>query len=467
MQPDKQRFVLEWLHLQLETDMSAGYEKWRNQIGRALEMWDIPFANQLLVGLKRLNLDGRGQAYLRMGQAGLLIKQHDWEKAQNKLKMADSLFSKTSDHVGHTWVLLTLGNLTGDFGNWDEAIDYLERAVALYKQAKDEYGRAQALQNLGAVYYAQSNWAKAAETYRECLDIFVNVGDSISAAMSLSGIGDILTEVGEYSQALECYEASLSIFLEANNLNGQIAVHNNIGRVHDSAGETKKAILHYDESLHLAEAIGDLRSQAIALDNLGVSQNAQKNFEQAHEMHKRALAIYQELGDIPSSSASLNHLGITSKNMKRFSDAEQYLISSQDIKERLGDRRGMASVLVNRAILYALQERWKEMTELTERVFSVAEDISFGYPAAVSHYLNGLWQVAENQLDESAREFANALILGSKLNESAQKELKILISTALKDAHKKGRNAEFIFQMMKKKLKKKGIIINLQDFSFS
>src|SRR6266487_4682065 len=177
-------FLIEWVAMRITLEPKTGFATWRNFYGRALEEWDLQFASRLLLELKRVQLDDVGLAYFRMGQAGLSLKQNDWKNAELKLRKADELFSKTNDFHGHSWVLMTLGNLYCDIGNWEKAIHYLQRAVDTFEKMNDHYGKAQALQNLGATFYAMSQWSQATDAYRESLNIFLDVGDSTSSAMS-------------------------------------------------------------------------------------------------------------------------------------------------------------------------------------------------------------------------------------------------------------------------------------------
>ena len=408
--PNEHAYLIAWVDTWLETSPSSNLLEWRRLFGIALENWDLSLAANLLSELRRRDLGVVGKAHSRLGQAGLLLKRDEWQKARRELILADKFFSQSNDPVGWTWVLLSLGNLYSDQSEWSKAITTYQKAIDLYRRRNDRYGEAQVLVNMGTAYYAQSLWVEATAVYQESLDIFVEVGDSLSAAMSLGGLGDILTDLGNYDEAVECYEACLEIFTEASNIGGRISTLNNLGRVWDSAGNTECAIEYYERSIRLGQEYGDLHGQAIALDNLGVSLNLIKSYDEAVHAHEQALEIFRSLGDLANTGASLNHLGTVCRNLGDYGQSETYFQESIAIKKSLQDQRGLASVMVNLALLYVIQDKWNEVEQIALEIQSSDSFKQYDEPLATSEYLLGWCNAKNNDLESAQKRFSRALV---------------------------------------------------------
>jgi len=385
-------------------------KEWRRLFGVALENWDLPLASNLLSELRRRDLGITGKAHSHLGQAGLLLKRAEWQQAHRELLLADQFFSRSDDPIGWSWALLSLGSIYSDQGEWSKALTVLQKAADLYRKRNDQYGEAQVLVNIGTAYYAQSLWSVATATYQKSLDIFVEAGDSLSAAMCLGGLGDILTDLGNYDEAIECYETCLEIFTEANNIGGRISTLNNLGRVWDSVGKTERAIEHYEKSIYLGQEYGDLHGQATALDNLGVSLNLRKRYIDAVKAHKQALEIFRSLGSLTNASASLNHLGNVCRNLAEYQQAEIYFQEAITIKISLQDQRGLASVMVNLALLYVSQNKWSEVKRIALEIQDDDSFKQFDEPLATSEYLLGYCNVKSNDFDSARNRFSKALV---------------------------------------------------------
>src|SRR5690606_17558493 len=103
--------------------------------------------------------------------------------------------------------------------------------------------------------------------------------------------------------------------------------------------------------------------------------------------HEQCLSIYLGLEDRFGASASLNHLGIVQRGRKQYEAAQAYFDESVIIKREINDQRGLASVLINLALLHISQDNWQEVKPLTEEVVTLAEETQADEPLATAHML--------------------------------------------------------------------------------
>src|SRR5690606_38255001 len=75
---------------------------------------------------------------------------------------------------------------------------------------------------------------------------------------------------------------------------------------------------------------------------------------------------------------------------KQYEAAQAYFDESVIIKREIKDQRGLASVLINLALLRISQDRWQEVKPLAEESATLAEETQADEPLATAHMLLGL-----------------------------------------------------------------------------
>lgn len=72
--PSKDAFLVELFHQQVDMMQTAALSRWRNELGKVLEDWNLALARLLIGELARHSLGEPGQAHLYMARGGLHFK---------------------------------------------------------------------------------------------------------------------------------------------------------------------------------------------------------------------------------------------------------------------------------------------------------------------------------------------------------------------------------------------------------
>ncbi len=127
-----------------------------------------------------------------------------------------------------------------------------------------------------------------------------------------------------------------------------------------SASQFATALARWQAALAIYEELGDRPGRTVALTNLGEAHRSLGQYAEAVAAFAEALSIAQETGDSRGDRFAnrrrqgliLGNLGITYYATGDYTLALENLQQAQTIAQELGDREGVATALLNQAVVY-------------------------------------------------------------------------------------------------------------------
>jgi len=112
------------------------------------------------------------------------------------------------------------------------------------------------------------------------------------------------------------------------------------------------------------------------------------------------------------------------RQLARFGEAESNLALAAALKTEIGDQHGLASVLVNMALLHAHQACWKEVRLLAIRAMQTAQEAHNDESLANAHALLGLVAIREARDSvASAEHYARAVVTAWEFHPAAGRRI--------------------------------------------
>ena len=194
-------------------------------------------------------------------------------------------------------------------GQWDKAQERVEEALTLFRQLRNQKGTASSYHNLGIIAELRGAYDEALEWYRRSLVLKEELGDRAGLATSYHQLGRIAEERGAYDEALEWYQRSLALAEELGDRAGMAGSYHQLGIITQKRGAYDEALEWYQRSLALAEELGDRAGMARSYHQLGMIAQERGAYDEALEWYRRSLALNEELGDRAGMAMSYGQIG--------------------------------------------------------------------------------------------------------------------------------------------------------------
>ena len=177
-----------------------------------------------------------------------------------------------------------------------------EAAVAL-DAAVDAAGRedqptllADALRQLAIVCHHRDDKMRAQELAQRSLGLATELGDDLRAAQALNALAGFDFEQGSMDSARRRFQRALALGGAHDAVRGK--VEQNLGILANIQGDHTAALAHFERALQAFAAVGDHRGRAEAEHNLGMLHADLGDYEQADAHYVRSLQLSEELGNV-------------------------------------------------------------------------------------------------------------------------------------------------------------------------
>lgn len=363
--------------------------------------------------------------------AMLLIKQQDYDKAEELLKKALEI-EKTTLGDNNPNVARTVSCLAALYdtkkGRFDDALPLYEQAVAIRSKAlgSEHPEVAGSLSDLAALYAEQGKYQKAEELYKHALGIYEKSFGKLHpyVAMNLTGMADLYRIQGKYKEAEPLYEQALEIYLRTQGPEHRTVAMslNNLAGLYFNEGKYGQAEQMYSRALNLYEKVQgpEHPNVAMILNNLAVVLYKEGKYKQAEPMLKRALAVRERTlaPDHPEIAQSLNSLAEVYRAEGRYEEAEPLYKRALSIDEKaLGpDHPEVALVLNSLGQLYKAQGKNERAEENYTHALKIRQTAFGPEHPEVAASLNELAELfmREGKYKQSEELFQKALAIREK-----------------------------------------------------
>lgn len=311
---------------------------------------------------------------------------------------APSSTARSVGSTGRAVELLAAGETHVRAGALADAAAALDAAVIAAAREDEPTLLADALRQLSVVCHHRDEKARAQELAQRSLGLATELGDDLRAAQALNALAGFDFEQGSMDSARRRFQRALALGGAHDAVRGK--VEQNLGILANIQGDHAGALEHFERALEAFAAIGDLRGRAEAEHNLGMLRADLGEYEAADAHYVRSLHLSEELGNV--------HL------------------------------RGL--VLLNRADVLAMRQRYEQAMPSAEQALAIFNEMDSRLDKADAYQIigriyreTGRIQLAESRL-RTAVELAIAT--GSVLSEAeTTRELAMLYQAT-------GRNQE-------------------------
>jgi tetratricopeptide (TPR) repeat protein len=312
-----------------------------------------------------------GLLYMRLGR---------YDEAIQHLKQAIVLTEKKgrADDLDMAATVGVLGAVYDDMGQFAEAEKLYRQALAIKerKLGRDHHDLGFELSNLASLYSKLGRFTDAEPLLLRSLDLRERAldPDHPDTATSRNNLGVLYLKTGQYEKAERMFRQVLQSLRKTrgdDNPATTVAL-NNLATVYDHLGQSDKARELLEASLKLRQQKLGLehRDVAIALNNLGGNHNAAGRYAEAEPLFRRSIAMLEKIHGpkYHELALPLNNLALLLMWTGRGEEAEALFRRAADILEAVApDHPTLAMPAANLASLYAVQKRWQDAADQTER----------------------------------------------------------------------------------------------------
>jgi len=242
-----------------------------------------------------------------------------------------------------------------ELGREHDAFASFARAIELFPAYPESYG------NMGLILLKLKKFEDAERVFRSA------IAHDPGSAVFHSNLGMALRSLGRFDEALSCYkQSSLLCPMDAEPLYSQGVIFNLIGQV-------KEAVEAYKRAIFLNP------NHKSSLNNLGILLTKARRYQEALNFFQRLEAVD------PTFPELYSHLGNLQYLLGKGEDAVlSYLKASEyDTQSPL--------TLLNIGVFYIRQDKFKEASEILERLFSMAPD----YPYVCGYLIHSQMQICQ------------------------------------------------------------------------
>ena len=242
---------------------------------------------------------GVTEADRHLAKGESLREQQQYDRAQDELEKARSLYARAQSWDGYVRSRNSLGDVASSKGAYEEALDHAKVAL---ETAREHLGEthvevAHSHRVMGSVFDATGRYAEAIEAYQEALAVLNATPGRKSAELAevYNGIGWVKSEQGKDDEALTAYDKALSIQLTTLGAEHPKVATTYIleGSALWGKGDFDRAIASFEKAVSILLARKDppRKTLAAAYMNMGNAYWSKGDCDQALEYYERALPL--------------------------------------------------------------------------------------------------------------------------------------------------------------------------------
>lgn len=269
-----------------------------------------------------------------------------------------------------------------------------DEAIALAKFLHDDAKLSAAYNNKGINYNTQGNDSLAIENYEKSMAIKKEIGDQKGMGVALHNIGIIYFNRSDYEKALDYQQHAYEIFKSIGLEKGMAAALNSTGVIYLYLSDYPKSLDYYLKALKINEQSHDEYNMANTFSNIGLVYDHSSQYNKALEFYTKAEKIFEKKGRQFELQNVLTNIGNTFDNSGQPAKALEYYESATEINKVLRNQRGIASGLVNSAIVYFGMKDYRHSLPKLEEALKMYKEMDDKYGMAITlaylskNYLN-------------------------------------------------------------------------------
>jgi putative nucleotidyltransferase with HDIG domain len=268
-----------------------------------------------------------------------------------------------------------LGRAHLENGNRGAAMEVLQAAVAAAEQAERPRAIAQALNVVAIAEQMAGNLNLAADLYTAARARAEQAEDRALLAMIDQNLGTVANIRGDTPSALNSFRLSLVGYqlLGLRNYEGQVL--NNMGLAYMELGELPAAESAYEGAASAFAESGDKANELTVAVNQVLLWIAMKRFDKALALTDELLAIARESAQ-PWMGEVYRHLGVIAREKCEYDKAGEYLDVAAKQATESDDLLLAADVDEQRAELYWVELRHREMLSCLNRARGIYSQLN-------------------------------------------------------------------------------------------
>ncbi|PZU96397.1 MAG: hypothetical protein DCE90_10110 [Pseudanabaena sp.] len=294
--------------------------------------------------------DRKAQADRLFEQGNQQYEVSQFNAALQSWQQALTVYQEIKDRKSQGRTLGNLGLAYYSSDKYDKALDYFQQFLSIARDIKDRESEGKAIGYLGLAYQNLGKYDKAIEYQLQRLAIAREIADRQSVGEALNNLGVAYELLGKYDKALDYYQQYLAIAQDIKDRAGEGKALGNLGRAYEGIGKSEQIIAFENQLLELDRAIRLREGNGRATDNLENSPEAFAKidkYDKAIDSTLQWLAISREISDRSSEAYALNWLGNAYSKRGRDREAMAYLQQSLTVAKEIGDRRVEGLTLAN------------------------------------------------------------------------------------------------------------------------
>ena len=313
-------------------------------------------------------------------------------------------------HSGRAVELLAAGEGHARAGALADAAVTLDAAVADALRDDQPALLADALRQLAVVCHHRDEKTRAQELAQRSLGLATELGDDLRAAQALNALAGFDFEQGSIDSARRRFQRALALGGAHDAVRGK--VEQNLGILANIQGDHTAALEHFERALKAFAAIGDLGGRAEAEHNLGMLHADLGEYEQADAHYVRSLQLSEELGNVHLRGLVLLNRADVLAMRQRFDQAmpsaEQALAIFNEMDSRLD--KADAYQVIGRIYretgrIQLAESRLRTAVELAVATGSVLSEAETTRELAMLYQVTGRNQEALRSLNTAHRLF--------------------------------------------------------------
>ncbi len=168
---------------------------------------------------------------------------------------------------------------------------------------------------------------------------------------------------------------SVAIYQELKDLRGQVLAYNRLAWIFNRGGLFKEGEESGDEALRIGQRVGEYNFMALTLFGRAINLEINREFRKALAVSLKAVEYAERTNAYYTQSICYQNLVKEYAFLGEIEHAEEYAKKSDNLLNKLAGVNGVAKpadmVLINWAIIFLAESRWREATELIEQVDDV------------------------------------------------------------------------------------------------
>ncbi|MEV4317285.1 BTAD domain-containing putative transcriptional regulator [Actinocrispum sp. NPDC049592] len=206
--------------------------------------------------------DPHGTAVVLRNLGQVNLYQDRYTAAENALREAMRLFTRTEDESGVGVSLAGIGTVQRVRGEYGPALASQRRALRIFVRARQPSLEAAARLAVGTVLLAQQRFPLAEKWLTDARRQAVEIGDRHREAHALQRLASLRSRQGEPERALDHLETATDVFEHLGDDHCVAYARQHIGEIYLGNGEHAQAVALLTSSLEAHRRSGDRRSAA-------------------------------------------------------------------------------------------------------------------------------------------------------------------------------------------------------------